>query len=305
MTSVEIFGGLSVDHLVTEGLGAHFSVLGGPALYASFGASRVAGVEVNVCTSLPIDEPRFKAEFDQARIGYPQSDEIDDCPRVWILNDSAGRMLVPVGGWGETELQTGPKHQSETDSSWFESVNTSSADAVLLSSPPPGVDLSGYKGIVGIDPHQSHVASLGLEYFQSYAHPNLVFLPSRLQLTLIDPDINRAIEQIRNATGAFVLARLDEEGMLAVSPAGSIQLRDSDVRVIDTTGAGDSSAGGIIAALARGDSLENAAAMGLTVVRQLLKDWGHEGLKEDGKFDFADNANITRTNKSIENRSRS
>jgi hypothetical protein len=55
-------------------------------------------------------------------------------------------------------------------------------------------------------------------------------------------------------------------------------LQDNGVEVVETTGAGDSSAGAIIAALAAGTDLATAAAFGISTARIVLSDWGHRAL---------------------------
>ena len=75
-----------------------------------------------------------------------------------------------------------------------------------------------------------------------------------------------------------MIARLDRDGMVVITADGEWTVRDPDVQVVETTGAGDSSAGAIVAAWTAGADLATAAAYGVSVARLALSDWGHEGL---------------------------
>jgi sugar/nucleoside kinase (ribokinase family) len=67
--------------------------------------------------------------------------------------------------------------------------------------------------------------------------------------------------------------------MLAVAVDGQAwQVTDEQVSVVETTGAGDASAGAIVAALAAGADLATAAAFGVSAARIVLSDWGHSAL---------------------------
>jgi sugar/nucleoside kinase (ribokinase family) len=150
-------------------------------------------------------------------------------------------------------------------------------DAVLYSAPVT-VPRSG-PGVVAVDPDQRHVSERGTGYWRSIAVAGGVLLPSRVQLAGSGRDAQRAARTLATDLGVRVIARLDTEGMLAVAVDGQAwQVTDEQVSVVETTGAGDASAGAIVAALAAGADLATAAAFGVSAARIVLSDWGHSAL---------------------------
>lgn len=272
MPGLLVVGGLSLDHLVYEGREAQFFLLGGPALYGALGA-RAAGAQVAVATVLPDDEPRFAEVFSRCDIDTSRCRHTPLVARVWILHGQGARKLLPVGSHGGTELHDA---DFEEDLCLGSLLRGDETGTVLLSSPEPGIKLPG--ATVLIDPHQDHVQAMGVEYYQSFSARRLIFLPSRLQLSLLGGGVDDGIRTIRETTGADVIARLDSEGMRAVGDGVDARCQDTDVPVVDTTGAGDSSAGAIAAAIDAGASLTEAMQVGVTVVRHTLAGWASEAL---------------------------
>jgi sugar/nucleoside kinase (ribokinase family) len=131
---------------------------------------------------------------------------------------------------------------------------------------------------VGIDPHQVPLQRRGLDYLRDVITARAVLLPSRVQLGLVDPDPRRAAQSLLDQLQKPVIARLDSEGMYVVTAQGSWSLVDQAVDVVETTGAGDSSAAAIVAALTLGHDFPTAAAFGMSVARWAIADWGHQGL---------------------------
>jgi len=75
------------------------------------------------------------------------------------------------------------------------------------------------------------------------------------------------------------VARLDADGAYVADPAGpSWTVRDAAVRVVDTTGAGDTMAGALVAALAAGADAATATALGVSAARIALSGIGHRPL---------------------------
>jgi sugar/nucleoside kinase (ribokinase family) len=152
------------------------------------------------------------------------------------------------------------------------------ADGVLFCSPPALPD-TGANLLVAVDPDQRYVRAHGDDYWRAVAVPGGVLLPSRVQLAGVDADPRRAARRLVATTGVRVIARLDADGMLAVDTDGRRwTVTDDNVRVVDTTGAGDASAGAIAAALNAGADLATAAAYGVSAARIVLSDWGHVAL---------------------------
>jgi ribokinase len=84
------------------------------------------------------------------------------------------------------------------------------------------------------------------------------------QLTGLD-DPSEAARALVDQTGAAVLVTLGVDGALLLEPGGSpVHLPAARVEVVDTTGAGDTVNGALVAELAAGRSLQDAARFALT-----------------------------------------
>jgi sugar/nucleoside kinase (ribokinase family) len=289
-TVVGVRGGLSVDHLVAAGQGVRFDELGGPGLFGTLGARLVSGTQVRLYARLPDDEPRFAKVFQELGIDTPATVREPQAMRLWILNSQQGRRLVTTSPTGAVEIEG---TQAEPEVELEEVPVTGKLDGLLDSSPleRPAVAESVR---VGIDPHQLPLQAEGLEYLRRVGPPRALVLPSRVQLRLIDPDPLAAARAIRAHLGLDVIARLDRDGMVVISADGEWSVRDPDVRLVETTGAGDSSAGAIVAAWTAGADLPTAAAYGVSVARLALSDWGHAGLLTDPLTEPFPSITITR-----------
>jgi pfkB family carbohydrate kinase len=276
--TVGISAGLSIDHLVHAPHGARFDCLGGPGLYAALAARLVRDARVRLHAVLPRSRPEFGKVLTAAGVDCSYCDEADDVSRVWILNSAQGRRLVlttpplgvEFGGVAEHdpgELPPPPKgFLDELDGALYSSPSTA---------PRPG------PAVVAVDPDQRHVSERGADYWRSIVVAGGVLLPSRVQLAAFGPDAQRAARTLATQLGVNVIARLDTYGMLAVESDGRAwHVSDEQVSVVETTGAGDASAGAIVAALATGTDLATAAAFGVSAARIVLSAWGHSALVE-------------------------
>ena len=276
MTLIGVHGGLSVDHLVTEGAGAQFDHLGGPALFAALGARLVSGSRVRVSCELPDDEPRFAALFASLGIETDHAGRTPTAMRLWILNSRAGRRIVRLASGGATELSGDDPDERDalpTPAPGF----YGELDGLLESSPEVRAP-DGAARVIGIDPHQTLVASDGLAYLADVAFGAQVLLPSRVQLRLLAQDPREAARGLASTLGIPVVARLDAEGCYVVIGDRAWSVADSDVEVVETTGAGDASAAAVVAAMAMGADPIEAAAFGTSAARIALQGWGEESL---------------------------
>ncbi len=275
--AVGVRGGLSVDHLVDAGSGARFGELGGPALFGALGARLVDGTRVRVFSTLPDDDDRFERLFDELGIDVAGSRRESRAMRLWILNSAEGRRIVSTAPAGDIELEGGASAPEEEPAP----VPVSGMLDGLLDSSPTEPAAVGAGVRVGIDPHQVPLHREGIAYLARVAGIDTIVLPSRVQLRLIDADPIAAARTIRDTVGLDVVARLDKDGIVVVSGEGEWEVRDPAVRVVETTGAGDSSAAAIVAAWTAGFDLPVAAAFGASAARLALSDWGHQGLLAD------------------------
>jgi len=279
VTDVGISGGLSIDHLVTAPTGARFGQLGGPALYAALGAGLVAGTRVRLHTTLPRSTPAFARTLLAAGVDLTSCSEVSDVPRLWILNSAQGRRIVPTTPPPGLELD-GPADEPDQYDTQPSPPATflRELDGVLFCAPrviPTPAD----GPIVGVDPDQREVRRRGAAYWRAVAVVGGVLLPSRIQLTAVDPDPHRGAQRLAGSTGVAVAARLDSAGAYAVDPAGrGWTIHDEHAEIVDTTGAGDTSAGAIVAALAAGADLPTATALGVSAARVVLSGWGPTAL---------------------------
>ena len=279
MTStVGVVGGLSVDHLVREPAGARFHCLGGPGLYAALGARLVAGTDVRLLADLPAAEPRFADVLGQAGVELTHCRSTPDVPRVWILTSARGRRIVPLEAPAGTEFDTGDDPEPRLPPV---SPDFRHGLGGLLYCAPDRIEATPAR--TGVDPDQRLVLQHGMRYWQSIAVPHGVLLPSRVQLASVAADPRAAARSLATRLGVPVVARLDVDGMHAVDPAGGEwSITDDRVEVVETTGAGDASAGAIVAALAQDADLPTAAAYGISAARVTLSAWGCEGLLAGG-----------------------
>ena len=277
MATLGVRGGLSVDHLVRSGHGARFGELGGPGFFAALGARLVSGVDVRISTALPADEPRFAELFDRLGIDRRYCTEVDAATRLWILDSDEGRRIVETAP-AEIEIEGAATPREETEQP-LDPRFLLGLDALLDSAPLRRAPVEAGTA-VGIDPHQGPMRADPIGSLRNVTPPGGIVLPSRVQLSLVDPDARAAARRIADELDVSVIARLDREGMLVVEAGRRAEwiVRDDEVQVRETTGAGDASAAAIMAAIALGADLVTAAMSGVTVARIALADWGAAAL---------------------------
>lgn len=295
---VAVEGGLTVDHLVTEGASAHFSVPGGPGLYACLGAAaalRHSGDDAAVRLLWPLS-PHAHATIEllkDALIDLSHCPSGPALPRLWILNSAEGRRVLPtaapVHGHELSEnIDSAEKEQ------WQPSLGALTGVDVLLRSAParPATNVPG-QTIVVIDPDQRVIAAGGMTAFVTLSQGAHVLCPSRVQLSLIGPDPVQAALALRESTQRAVVARLDADGCLVLpSEGGAWRVWHERAVVVDTTGAGDSHAGALAASLATSlmtsptrpaqlstDILLAAARDATAIATCTVSAWGPDGLQ--------------------------
>ncbi len=277
MSTVGIDGGLSVDHLVRVGEAPHFFEVGGPGLFAALGARLVNGTKVMLRSALPSSVPEFREVLTAADVDLSLCGVARDVPRVWMLDSPEGRRLVltgPPDGLEIAEADEAPVARSTVRTKGFPSL-----DALLLCSPlrlPADVKNAL---VVGVDPEQRKTNAKSLSYWKRMTIPQkTVLLPSRVQLASVDEDSFRAVLRLHEILNVPIIAKLDVDGAFAVDESGAWHVHDEAVQVVETTGAGDAMAGAALAAIASGCDIATATALGVSVARLALSDWGAGGL---------------------------
>ncbi|TCO44013.1 sugar/nucleoside kinase (ribokinase family) [Kribbella antiqua] len=277
-TRIGVVAGLTVDHLVMVGHEPRFNELGGPGLYATLGARLVDGVVPVLATALPDDDDRFRSTFNRLGVDVSFATSVGTIEKVWILNSPEGRRIVSTAG--ETELGAGDTFAAPEPVPAPEFLR--GLDGLLRSSPYDGLAADT---IVGVDPHQVLMKREGIAYLRRVLPVGGILLPSRVQLRLLGDDPRTAAARLAAEFDCAVIARLDVDGMYVVHRGRAWHVVDDAVRVEETTGAGDASAGAIVAALAIGTDLATAALFGASVARIALSTWGSAGLVSGEPFD--------------------
>lgn len=241
------------------------------------GARLVTGTDVRLSCPLPQDDPRFTRIFDELGVDREHCRRVPTVPRLWILNSARGRRIVAQDAPTGTELGE-QGHESEEDPLPEPTAGFENGLDGLMASSPVERPAAEAKSLVGVDPHRTLVAEEGLRYLRRVVSARSVLLPSRVQLNLLDHDPRRAARSLAAGLGLPVIARLDVDGSYVVTADGFWSVRDRSVTVVETTGAGDASAAAVVAALAAGADLVEAALFGTSVARIALADWGHAAL---------------------------
>jgi len=286
MVTVGVRAGLSIDHLVMVDRRARFDQLGGPGLYGTLGARLVDGTSTSLFASLPADDNRFAVLFADLGVDIEYCQTVPKVPRVWILNAREGRRIVAISTPGGVEIEGGTavgdktavEGKNDEGEPMYPPTEFYQQLDALFESSPVDAPRPEHPITIGIDPHQIPLRAEGFDYVERVTPPGSVLLPSRVHLLLLGKDPRRAARELAARTGGPVVARLDTEGMYIVSSNGNWSVRDSAVNVVETTGAGDSSAAAIVSALAIGADLVTAARFGASVARLALSGWGHSGL---------------------------
>ncbi|CAM3291762.1 carbohydrate kinase family protein [Occultella aeris] len=285
MRTVLVDGGLSRDHLVTVGRPPRYDEPGGPGVYASLAAvlavsllrrRRPESTQVALSTTLPRTDEDIRAVLAGAGVDLSLCVDGPAIPKLWILNSAQGRRIV------RTAAAATAHELDETDDPGTAppaQQGTTAPDALLRCAPVRA--LEGHRPAVTlVDPDQRSLAAGGWDYLAELTPRTDVYLPSRVQLTQLDADPVEAAWELRRRTGRSVVARLDVEGSLVLpSDGGAWRVAARTVDVEETTGAGDSHAGALAAALAQpGMTLVDATLLATAVVARNLAGPGISGL---------------------------
>jgi len=279
-------GGASVDHVVRAPVGAAFDQPGGPGLFASLGARLALGAtdEVRLGGPLPEDAPQIRDALARAAVEIRWAPRVASAPRLWILDSREGRRVLRTAPATHELADDDPEPEAPAPEP--EAGFGTGLDALLLSAPAalPRSPLDA-RTIVAVDPDQDAISREGWGYLDRLAERAGLVLPSRVQLRQLaalepgGPGPEEVAELVRARTGMSVVARLDAEGALVLDAGGgATHVPAEPVDVIDTTGAGDSHAGALVAALASGLDLVAATRTAARVAARTLAGWGPEGL---------------------------
>lgn len=288
MKHLGIVGGVSRDHLVRANEGARFNQPGGPGVYAALSAARLVDVHVTLLSELPSDEnDEICATLLQSGVDISHSVRGISPPQLWILDAPEGRRIVPVT-IAPDEAEIAPMQELNDSGQLFDRDDLGKFDGILLCAPTqlPNRDEPASGQIRGIDPDQLAIATGGWRYIEDCCRWATVLIPSRVQLRQLGENPLQVAGQIRERFDVDVVAKLDRDGAVVLPrEGGAWQAHDTAVKVIETTGAGDTLAGAVVAARMSGSTWQRALAMGVSAARLALSDWGIDGLKAKGVLD--------------------
>lgn len=100
-----------------------------------------------------------------------------------------------------------------------------------------------------------------------------IFMPNEPEAVVLSgcDDARQAARSLQRVGGGWVVVKLGERGLVARGPDGQeLRLAAPTVRVVDTTGAGDSLAAGMLAELAEGADMASALAHGIRVASTVV-----------------------------------
>lgn len=145
--------------------------------------------------------------------------------------------------------------------------------AVLTGSLPQGVPADYYASLIGRLREQGAraVVDASADYLRQviphrpfFIKPNRWELEQTLGRSLPDLDaVAQAAQEVRQQGVEYVCVSLGKEGAILAGPEGILHGAIPPVPVVSTVGAGDSMLGGLVAALAQGQSPEEALRLGL------------------------------------------
>ena len=183
------------------------------------------------------------------------------------LNETTGVAFITVDQDGHNSIVVAPganAHVSPEDVQAAENVFIGAAVLLVqLECPLPAVvraiDLAKKHQLqVVLNPAPGQVLGSDLLGKVDYLLPN----ESELALISGEQEMSRAIDKMRDlGVGALVIT-MGGEGVLVVGQTSELQIPALDVKVVDTTAAGDAFAGAFAVALTEGYELYNAARWG-------------------------------------------
>ena len=278
-----VLGNLIVDDLVFADGTTRTGEPGGAVLYAALGAS-LWGTRVGVVSPVGDNYPEAVLDTLSAhgvdlgglrRLGRPGL-------RAWLLYEPAGRRIVHhPGSPTHAEATPGP---ADLPSGWHRCPGFHLTPAPLHAQGDLIGALSTSRGsLVSVDPHDP-VTAASLEPWRHALAGVDVLFASEAELPMAGALAGRGlIGVVRSLTSGrlrLVALKRGNSGGIVVDLASErfATWPPRAARVVDPTGAGDAFAGGALAALVSGGTLDRALAQGVVAASFALEAWGAAGL---------------------------
>jgi ribokinase len=271
-----VFGNLIVDDVVLLDGTTRMNQPGGAVIYAALGAA-VWGTRVGLVSRIGSDYPAPVLEALASRgalldgvrpLGRPGI-------RSWILYEAGGRQMVHQIG--------SPTHDEATPQPADIPAGWSNTPAALVCPSPLQAQRTLLNALaaqgtplVGADPY-TPVTQATLAEWRAALEQVDVFFASESELD--DPRIGALTRIASPRVKAVLLKRGERGGLLYEPPTARVtEWPGRAAAVVDPTGAGDAFAGGVLAALGRGETLRDALACGVVSASLAVEAWGIDGL---------------------------
>jgi ribokinase len=265
---VIVIGNLTIDDVVHPDGTTSMASLGGNTVYASVGAA-IWGVSVGIVA-------RFGEDFPPTALGRlhdagVRTEGLRSIPgptvNNWVIYEKDGRRTWVYRTPPLRNLEVAP-HPEDIPLSWLEDqhlrvVHVAAMPLLNATRIIGSLRSRDLRAIVTLDTHEDW--SSDRESLLSLARQVDVFLPSReeLEIMLGYDDPERACNELIKEGVPAVVVKCGSRGTVVGTSDGlRVKIPAPDVAVVDPTGAGDSFCGGLLAGLALGDDLADAARRG-------------------------------------------
>jgi len=265
---VIVIGNLTIDDVVHPDGTTSMGSLGGNSVYTSVAAA-IWGVSVGVVARFGEDFPTFA--LGRLRDAGVDTDGLQAVPgptvNNWVIYEKDGHRTWVYRTPPSRSLEVAP-HPEDIPSAWLghpdlRVVHVAAMPLLNASRIIESVRSACRRAIVALDTHEDW--SSDREGLLAIARRVDVFLPSREELhTMLGYDNpEQACNELIAMGLPAVVAKCGPRGaVIATSDGLRVKIPAPDVAVVDATGAGDSFCGGLLAGLALGDDLADAARRG-------------------------------------------
>ncbi|HEY5304601.1 MAG TPA: PfkB family carbohydrate kinase [Acidimicrobiales bacterium] len=275
---VVIIGNLTIDDVIRADGTTAMGTVGGNSLHSAC-AARFAGASPSLVARKGTDFPSAHLEhLDQAGVRLDGLVEVDGpTVRNWVIYEEDGRRTWVYRTPRERSLAVAVTPEDLRDETFRDcyavhiaAMPLANAEALVryVRSHFPNV-------LITLDTHEDWVEGVEARLLD-LAREVDVFLPSReelLPLTKTD-NVTAAIEKMRAVGVRTFVVKSGADGAYVVDEHGVTHVAITATTVVDATGAGDSFCGAVVASLARGLSLVEAAQVGCYVATRAVESSG-------------------------------
>jgi sugar/nucleoside kinase (ribokinase family)/fructoselysine-6-P-deglycase FrlB-like protein len=287
---VVVIGNLTMDDVVYPDGTSSMGSIGGNSVYSSIAAC-IWGVRVGVVARVGEDFPAFA--LDRLREAGVLTDGLRPIPgatvRNWILYENDGRRTWVYRTPPLRSLEVAPQ-PADLPTAWIRQAEVPVFHVAAMPLPAAArivesIRSASSQAIVTLDTHEDWCSDR--DALLAVARQVNVFIPSREELeTLLGyDDPERACNELIDAGIQAIVVKCGANGAVVATSAGiRAKIAPCDVAVVDTTGAGDSFCGGLVAGLALGDDIVDATRRGTATAGAALGASGSLRLLENRAF---------------------